>query len=345
MNQDGQPELGVQPQALTAVMPWFMGGPWVPRFSGGEAAKFAEWKTQIEACIRAQGSLNVQQRVDFVLNALEGDAKREVALLAIVDRDTEIKILAELGKLYGRPQPVAQLRVTFFNCKQEPGEDLKAFILRLRELNHRWRAQDPLQTGTDDELLRTQFVTGLRAGPVKQELQRQLRRNPLTTFAEACQEARALERELGGPEESLVCPVFAPASKGTPPTTPDWQQVKEDLRKELRQELKEQMSLLTKSVVEELQQQLRTSQTAMPPTAAEPSLPSWRPQSNNPQRQRLGSAPPGPSQYLWDAQGRAICRDCGEAGHIQRFCPRRRPQQDFHHSRSRQGQWAGRSPQ
>lgn len=64
----------------TVLMPWFMGSPWVPKFSGkGGAAALREWKTQIEAFLRAQG-LSGQQKVDFVLNALEGDAKREVLL-------------------------------------------------------------------------------------------------------------------------------------------------------------------------------------------------------------------------------------------------------------------------
>ena len=54
-------------------MPWFMSGPWVPKYSGeGEPSKFLDWRTQIEAFIRAQG-LNDEQRVDFLLSVLEGN--------------------------------------------------------------------------------------------------------------------------------------------------------------------------------------------------------------------------------------------------------------------------------
>lgn len=70
-----QPQaVNTQPQVVNALIPWFMGGPWVPKFSGGEELfKFQEWRTQIEAFIQAQG-INVEQCVDFVLSALEGQA-------------------------------------------------------------------------------------------------------------------------------------------------------------------------------------------------------------------------------------------------------------------------------
>ena len=318
-----------------------MSGPWVPKYSGeGEPSKFLDWRTQIEAFIRAQG-LNDEQRVDFLLSVLEGNAKREVALLAEADRNTDVKILDALAGLYGGQQPVALLRVQFFNCKQEPGEDVGTFTLRLRELHHRWRARDPQDAGSDDELLRTQFSMGLRQGLAKQELQRQLRRVTTLTFVQVCAEAKALERELGHTEEAQVCPTVATTSKRPSTVTSDWQQMKEALRAELRQELTEQVSLLSKSIVEQLQGRLNiipaTGATALPAMGANPQQ-AWR-QEHDPRRQRLGSAPPDNTSYQWDGQGRAICRDCGEAGHIQRFCPRRWPHQPgFRYPRSQQGE-------
>lgn len=256
MNDGEQPGVaGARPQVVAAMMPWFMSGPWVPKFSGeGGPSQFLEWRTQIEAFIRAQG-LNEEQRVDFLLSTLEGNAKREVALLAANDRSTDGKILDVLARLYGGQPPVALLRVQFFNCKQESGEDVGAFTLRLRELHHRWRAREPLEAGTDDELLRTQFSMGLRPGVVKQELQRQLRRHAALTFAQVCDEAKALERELGQTDEAQVCPTVAVTSKKFSTATPDWEHMKETLRTELRQELTEQMTFLSKSIIEELQRQ------------------------------------------------------------------------------------------
>lgn len=303
----------------------------------------------MEAFIRAQG-LNVEQRVDFVLSALEGSAKREILLLGEEDRNTDEKLLDSLAGLYGGQQPVAQLRVQFFNCKQEAGETVGAFSLRLRELHQKWRARDPLAEGTDDELLRTQFAMGLRPGPIKQELLRLLRRNSTLSFMDACKESKALEKELAPEEEFQVCPTFtAPplktaakttGGKDRDTTTADWQQMKDALRAELQQELKEQITSLGKTLAEELRTHLGSSPTPQPHMAETPPQAAWRQHPNPaPRRQRLGSAPPSQQLYQWDAQGRAICRDCGEAGHIQRFCPRRRPTQAvFRHPRSQQGE-------
>ena len=73
------------------VMPWFMGAAWIPKF-GGEKGKFTEWRAQVEAMLRAQG-LNPQQQTDFVLGALEGEAKRELQLVNPSDRETGQKVL------------------------------------------------------------------------------------------------------------------------------------------------------------------------------------------------------------------------------------------------------------
>ncbi|KAJ8353908.1 hypothetical protein SKAU_G00214750 [Synaphobranchus kaupii] len=83
------------------------------------------------------------QKVDFVLGALEGTAQREVRLLG----------------------------GTFFQCRQRPGEPLVDYQLNLCELHSRW--QEPSGEAGDDTLLRDQFLLGLDDGPVKQELQRQ----------------------------------------------------------------------------------------------------------------------------------------------------------------------------
>lgn len=196
------------------MMPWFMGGPWVPKFGGNEReAKFSEWKTVIEAFVRAQG-LSVAQRVDFVLSALESDAKREVLLLPQGDRDTDINIFAALTTLYDGHQSVAQLRANFLKSRQGAEEGVGAFTLRLRELHHRWRAKEAAGAAGDDEILRAQFAMGLRPGPVQQELQRQLRRTLGMTFTAACTEAKALERELTSDDrEAWTCRTYTATSR------------------------------------------------------------------------------------------------------------------------------------
>ena len=83
------------------VMPWFLGGPWVPKFGDEERqAGFADWRIQIETFLSAQ-HLHQAQQVDFVLSALQGEARREILLLLPAERDTPAKIFQALGGLYG----------------------------------------------------------------------------------------------------------------------------------------------------------------------------------------------------------------------------------------------------
>lgn len=54
------------------MVPWFLGGPWVPKYAGkGGQQTLTEWRSQIEVYLRAQ-SLSAEQKADFVLSALEG---------------------------------------------------------------------------------------------------------------------------------------------------------------------------------------------------------------------------------------------------------------------------------
>lgn len=199
----------------------------------------------------------------------------------------------------------------------------------MRELYYRWRVEDAAEDGPDDEVLRAQFSLGLQNGPIKQELQRLLRRNSTMAFTDACREAKALEKELSSGEEAMSRQVHTRARSPARVTSADWQEMRETLRAELRQELKDQVALLGRAMVDELQGQL-----AVPPEGRVPSGIHHRPpiagiqppsgqqpeQSRQPQRPRRGNFNP----FQWDSSGRPICRDCGEVGHIQRFCPRRR---------------------
>ncbi|KAJ8006606.1 hypothetical protein DPEC_G00110400 [Dallia pectoralis] len=184
----------------TMMMPWVMGGPWVPTFSGTLdcTPKFGEWRAKIETYLRAQG-LPADQRVDFVLLALEGDAKREVMLLPPEQRNTDIKIFEFLASLYAGNQSLDLVRAQFFECRQKVEEGVGAFILRFRELHHRWQARMPGGVEPDhDRLQRAQFIRALQPGSVQQELQREIRRRPAITFREVCTEAKALAYEIIG---------------------------------------------------------------------------------------------------------------------------------------------------
>lgn len=313
-------EEGGSGSAITAqfTMPWFMGAAFIPKFNG-QTNKFDQWRAQVTAMLRAQG-LNRQQEVDFVLEALEGDAKREMHLVDSREKDTSEKIFQLLQSMYAKPVSKSQLRSTFFNCKQKVDETVDAFILRLRELFYKWQEQDEEGAADDNNLLLDQLMGGLKRGQIKQELNRQLRRQNRMTFKEACREARALAQEFQEEEEE----VLSNRVQYTPhrPTAPNPEQLKTQIKAELKEELlgeikteiKEQLKSLSSELVSEIRAQFSTHNppALTPPTYARPRSHS----TNNP--------------YQWDAEGRPICVSCGVAGHLQRRCPQKSARsQDF----------------
>ena len=296
------------------MMPWFMSSSWVPKFTGeGQSISFSSWRTKVESYLRAQG-LNPRQTIDFVLDALEGKAHRQVMLLSPTKRQSEATILSELNKLYGGCSTTSNLRANFFSCKQETGEGVEPFMLRLCELFAKWQRSDAGGTGPRDEVLKDQFVKGLKEGPMKIELERHLRRNPTLTFEEVATEATAVEREAARRDawacQAYVAPVTTVAPKDSGSVAqPDWQEMRDSLRAELKQEVKEQVTLLGKTIIDEIRTQLLpelNSRVSYQPTPA--------------RRAAIREARPN----QWDDQGRPICNDCRTAGHIQRNCPQRR---------------------
>lgn len=68
-------EPGVAAASGMMMLPWFLDGPWVPRYEGKRnSILLSEWHNQMELYLWAQ-TLTAAQRVDFVMSALQGDAR------------------------------------------------------------------------------------------------------------------------------------------------------------------------------------------------------------------------------------------------------------------------------
>lgn len=307
------------------MMPWFLGGPWVPKFGDKDKqTSLKDWQNQIETLIRAQ-NLNRAQQVDFVLNALEGEARREILLLATENRDCPAKIFKALEDVYGEQVTVVQLRARFFTCRQQAGEEVGVFILRLRECLARWRSKE--EGDDDDEMLQSQLIAGLRPGHLQTELQKLIRRNATLTFSDVCKEAKAVEQEQNQhAEEASTRRAYVPTPAPTTVKTSDeWQQLRETLKAEVLSEMKDQMSTLKESILGEIQQQFRERQAPQPQADPRGSRMRGRWEVRDPPSQRRRDRVP-----RWDDQGRPICLRCNQPGHMQRECPQRQtPPQGF----------------
>lgn len=69
------------------VMPWFMGAAWIPK-CGGDKGKFSESRTQVEANLTL---------------CWVGEAKLELKLVTLRDKDSAQKVLDILEKLHDKP--------------------------------------------------------------------------------------------------------------------------------------------------------------------------------------------------------------------------------------------------
>lgn len=116
------------------MMPVFPGAPWVPKFKGPDGDyMYSDWKEQVQGLLGVQ-DLTEPRKVQILMGALSGEAKREINVLEAGDRDTAEKIFGHLDSLYAAEIPLPVLRAQFFGCRQRSGETFKAFVLRLREL-------------------------------------------------------------------------------------------------------------------------------------------------------------------------------------------------------------------
>lgn len=128
-----------------------------------------------------------------------------------------------------------------------------------------------------------------------------------------------MERELDSPpaeaEAHAVCTQIV-SSDVRGGSKSDLDDLRESLKSELRDELAAQLKTLSSKLVEEL----RNQSPYVAPVASQSAIPGTRQAPPPVRRQR---PPPSTMNYQWDVHGRPICLDCGEAGHIQRYCPRR----------------------
>ncbi|XP_070405900.1 uncharacterized protein [Nothobranchius furzeri] len=244
------------------MMPVYPGAPWLPKFKGhGEDLKYCDWKEQITGLLGTQ-ELAEPRKVDIVLGALAGEAKRQVSVLEEKEKDQVRKILNYLDSLYGDRTPTAVLRL---------------------------RRHDP-DDSPSDVALRDQLLLGLQEGPLAQALKVYARRNPEGDFAAIRQEALLLDAEYGNtPTEATCSAVSNPCASPKSTQGPGW---KEALKREIMEDVKAQMGELTQELVREVKSLLQPAAVAPQPSRFERERRRSTSYANNRDAQGVADSPP-----------------------------------------------------
>lgn len=306
------------------MAPFFPGNMWGLKFKGkGSEINLAEWVDNIKSMFRMYKIPDTVQ-VDFILSNLEGEAKRQILVVPLEQRDTVEKIFKRLQTLYGDKMPIPVLRSLCFSCRQESMEAVSDFSLRLQELFKKLRQRDADSIRNPDTLMRDQFVDGLQDKVLKRELRTLIRSSEDLSFAAVYQEA-CIRLEASGEVGLAACDAVGQVTKISSPQV-DLQQLKKELRDEMAVEIKNHMSTLSKGIVSELREELGLAARGMAGQNYEmqahqggrrPSLPTALYTSREPVRPRSQRL----HQYASD--GRPICSKCSQPGHIQRYCQQR----------------------
>lgn len=325
----------------------------VIKFTGEKTgAAFSQWKDNLTSMFRIQNIPPSMQK-ELVLRSLEGEAWRQIMILAEHNRDTAEKLFDHLGQLYGDKVPASVLRSMYFNCRQESRESVRAFSLRLQELFQRLKRKDGGSLAREDVLLRDQFIDGQRDVVLRRELRTKLLLNPNISFSNIQQEA-IIRTEAYGEEEVAAHVYHTEQVRSTTSSDTTLAQVKEELRKEIMGEIKQQMTSLSQGILQELRSEIKPwaqnaygpqlspslqswgsgpslsnypfvqsfpQQAPVPPVHMPPQAwPQWQGSPYGPPRERSHSAPQPRQTSHPAARSRVICHRCKQPGHIERHC-------------------------
>lgn len=174
----------------------------------------------------------------WVLNVLEGKAKREAAILPQGQKDSFQKVFEKLKELYPSTVPASVSRSLFFNCRQQVEESVRTFALRLQECWQKMMIHDAQNILNPDVPMQDQFITGLCDEGLKRALRMKVTLDNTLNFTDVKMEATL----RAGPEENdQACCTMVKAASFNHLWEDDLQRLKVELKTELAREVENQV--------------------------------------------------------------------------------------------------------
>ncbi|XP_078583807.1 uncharacterized protein LOC144866317 [Branchiostoma floridae x Branchiostoma japonicum] len=308
----------------------------LPKFSGTDPAVSVEdWLEEVFGAFHTWGTPRDQQ-AHAIWRHLEGDARREIAVLPPRDREDIHSIEVALREAFRDTTPSAVMRSNLFARRQERDENIRTFSLELQDLLRKILRRDPESIAEPDKVLRDQFIEGLRDVALRPALRQLIRRDPNLTFQDVRREALEMA-EADGVVRSSARDARVRGGRtseerdnagSTEPRRPAPDAVQQQLN-ELRQQYRELGEQLrrgqqTDRAYQHLYDDAERYRAAVGPRPTDGGRPSW---GESDRRNGSNNGRPGDRawQHRFTPDGRPICSSCQEVGHMQRQCSAARP--------------------
>ncbi|XP_025078785.1 uncharacterized protein LOC112554926 [Pomacea canaliculata] len=159
------------------------------KFDGGPSVD--EFEREVEIGL-ALSPMPESAACVYILNALEGPARRRVLMFPHDMIDTPEKILDVLREAYGERKDVIDIITSFYNRRQQSEELVIEYAATLRNLQA--EANRLLSDAISSTHLATRFVKGLKHSQVRRETSRQLADHG-SSFVDLLKTARRVETE------------------------------------------------------------------------------------------------------------------------------------------------------
>ncbi len=131
--------------------------------------------------------------VEWLIQALEGSARREVLTRAAGEADTAAKVLAVLAATFGDHRGLSALLTSFHGRRQGMGESVVGYAQHLLMLTTKLNAAQA--DAVNPAMLCDRFIDGLHPPSLRRDIRRYAREHADVTFHQARAEAQRWMRE------------------------------------------------------------------------------------------------------------------------------------------------------
>lgn len=285
-----------------------------------------EFVEEVERVISAR-SQSAPEQFDFVMSLLRGSALDEVRLRKD-DGDVVKDLFVYLREAFGDKRSASQLLQHFYNCKQKEGEDIRDFSHALSQAFSCVLKQHPNSVANEKNVLRDQFVEGVKDPSLRRELRKYVRAKPASTLIEVREEAYLWSSEDQAPSTKVVrskvktCSHVTAEAQCCAATATESPTYLEDVMKTLKEQGKvtnatkpSETSVSFNDVLKVLAEQGKVITEL---TKAVKELTTQSKNTSSPTPNRTKTVP------RFTPDGKPICFKCQTAGHVAKQCPQRK---------------------